>query len=49
MNDSVICVLANAIHLFLPPWFVFPVVGWAIGTWGVWTSWGSAAQSGLTM
>ncbi len=29
---SLILVAANAIHLFLPPWCVIPIVFWGIGT-----------------
>jgi|SRR6056297_859471 len=31
-SPSVVLVLANGIHLFLPPWCVIPIAGWAIGT-----------------
>lgn len=34
-TTSVLCFLANGIHLFLPPWFLFPVVGWGIGAYCV--------------
>lgn len=28
---SFVLVLANAIHLFLPPWCVIPIAGWGMG------------------